>query len=133
MLSLFDYVFYRAYKLGEGRASAPLAYASMIVSVAQSLVLISTFSVVDFLVNASHPKVSIYITVIVLFYILNYFRYERNPWVDKMKKMWEHEDQNKKLIRGWLIVFCIALLVATPLTFAKMGFEYKHSVHENIR
>jgi uncharacterized BrkB/YihY/UPF0761 family membrane protein len=93
----------------------------------------SLLSIMYFFVNYSHPGISIYVIIILVFYTLNYYRYERIPWVDKMKEMWEKEDQSRKLIRGWLIVFFIALLVSTPLTFAKIGFEYKHTVHEKLR
>lgn len=126
MLSFFDYVFYRAYKLGVGRAKSPLAYASMIVSVMQSLIIICLLSIIDFYTNYTHPDVWIYILVILTCYIINYYRYESNPWIDKMDEMWGGETENRKVTRGWLIVLLMAALVSAPLTFAKMGYKYKH-------
>ena len=44
--------------------------------------------------------------------------------------MWENEAKKQRGMRGWLIIFCMAILVATPLTLAKMGFENKHATQE---
>ncbi len=134
MLSLFDYIFYRAYKLGLGRSKAPIAYAAGIVSVSQFFALLTLFAFLKSFFGFSElPNNFIYVVLVVLFLGLNWYRYERNPRLDEMNKRWGDEEQNKKLIRGWVIVFCIAFLVITPFIIAKRDFESRHSVvHQSV-
>ena len=127
IIGIFDYIFYRAYEFGKGRTTVPITYASGIVSIIQSLLFISIISIIDFIRDYSTPAIFIYAVVIALFLALNYYKYEKNPRVDEMSERWVHEGQMNKLVKGWLIVFGIAVLVATPLLIAKIGFDYRHS------
>jgi hypothetical protein len=127
MLSFFDYIFYRAYKLGIGRSKAPMSYAVGIVVASQFFSMLMVFAIAKSVFGFSYlPDKVVYIGLAVFFITINWYRYERNPRLDEMNEKWGGEEDNKKLVKGWLIVICIAFLVVTPLYIAKKDYDSRH-------
>ena len=133
MQLLFDYIFYRAYKASIGKSDVPLTYASAIVSVSQFFVLFSLFAIVNYFFIVPELNIFWFGLIFVIIFAANWHRYERNPSIDKMTKRWGAEHQTKKLLKGWLIVFCIAFFIIAPFVIAKKNFESRHPIHQKVR
>jgi hypothetical protein len=119
MMDLFDYIYYRWFRLYAKSDSDPDIYASVIVSAYQLLTVINLVLVASVLVGFNYPKVTYLYPFILFFYIINYYRYERGFDVSKLDDRWRREPKEQQL-RNWILM--IAYLMVTFFTPWIYGF-----------
>jgi uncharacterized membrane protein len=119
MMTLFDYIYYRWFKLYAKEDSDPDIYASGIVSAYQLLTIINLVLLSSILFGFEYPKVTYLYPLIMVFFVFNYFRYERGFDISKLDDQWRNEPKEKKQ-RNWVLL--IAYLVITFITPWIYGF-----------
>lgn len=119
MMALFDYIYYRWFKLYAKEDSDPDIYASGIVSVYQLFTIVNLVSFGCIIADIERPDVKYLIPVILFFFVINYFRYERDFDISKLDDRWRNEPKEKKQ-RNWVLM--IVYLVITFITPWIYGF-----------
>lgn len=119
-MTIFDYIYYRWFKLYAKEDSDPDIYASVIVSAYQVLTIINLVSLGLILAGFERPDVKYLIPIILLFFTINYFRYERNFDLSKLDDRWRNESKEKKK-RNWILL--IGYLVINFLIPWVYGFS----------
>lgn len=120
MIKLFDYIFYRWFRLYAKNDEDPKMSASVILSAYQLLTIINIVLFGSVFLGFEYPGEGYIYILIVLFYVINYFRYERNFDVSKLDEQWGSEPKNKKRLH---MVLMIAYLVITFVTPWVYGFS----------
>ena len=119
MMNIFDYIYYRWFRLYAKKDSDPDIYASGIVSAYQLLTIINLVLLSSVLFGFDYPKVTYLYPLIIVFFIINYFRYERNFDISELDERWKDEPKSKKQLH---LVLLIAYLVITFITPWIYGF-----------
>lgn len=96
MLNLFDYIYYRWFRLYAKEDSDPDIYASGIVSAYQLLTIINLVSFGCIIAGKERPGVKYLIPVILFIFVINYFRYERGFDISKLDDRWRNEPKKNK-------------------------------------
>ncbi len=117
---LFDYIFYRWFRLYAKKDDDPKMSASVIVSAYQLLTIINLVLLGSIIMGYEYPGEGYLYVLIVLFYAINYFRYERNFDVSELDERWRDEPESKKQLR---LVLLIAYLIGTFITPWIYGFS----------
>jgi hypothetical protein len=74
MITLFDYIYYRWFRLYAKEDSDPDVYASGIVSVYQLFTVVNLVSFGCIISGIERPGVKYLIPVILFFFVINYFK-----------------------------------------------------------
>ena len=119
MITLFDYVFYRWFRLYAKKDDDPKMSASVIVSAYQLLTIINLVLLGSVIMGYEYPGEGYLYFLIVFFYAINYFRYERNFDVSELDERWGDEPESKKQLR---LILLISYLVVTFITPWVYGF-----------
>jgi hypothetical protein len=119
MITVFDYIFYRWFRLYAKKDDDPKMSASVIVSAYQLLTVINLVLLGSIILGYEYPGESYLYFLIILFYVINYFRYERGFDISELDARWGDEPENKKRV---YLVLVIAYLIVTFLTPWIYGF-----------
>ena len=113
---LFDYIFYRTYVFYLNRHdNTPVTYGSIVVSLVQTFCIIDTAIVIQWFVPFETPSKIYWGILMVLALVYNWFKYERNPYLDEMKARWDNEPEKERSEHGTLLVIALVSLVLFPI------------------
>ena len=109
MMIIFDYIFYRWFKLYKDRYEDADDYASLMVGAFQILFLINVISFGSTFLGLKRPHERYILVAFIVIFIINYLRYERNFNIEKLEKRWA--GQSSKLVRLHWILMIVFLIV----------------------
>gem|GEM_PF-1949106 len=120
-MNLFDYLFYRvtAFYKRRGNSSA-VSFASSAVTVLQCFLIIDLLVLIRCLYEYSIPNNFNKFWALPFILILgatNWYRYERSPRYQELRKTWKDEDLSQKRKRGRLIVLFIIAMLIIPVLY----------------
>lgn len=113
-MTFFDYIFYRWFRLYAKRDDDPRMSASVIVSAYQLLTIINLVLLGSIVFGYEYPGEGYIYILIVIFYVINYFRYERNFDLATLDDRWGNEPKNKKRLHLFLIISYLVITFVTP-------------------
>lgn len=117
MLKLIDYIFYRIYSLYKKQGSdVTHVYASGLLSLLQFMTVVSILFLINIFIGFSLPSKWGFAPLLIIFMILNWYRYERNFDIEEFAAQWKDEDSSEKKKKGWLIIVYFAIVVLFPVT-----------------
>jgi hypothetical protein len=118
IVRLFDYVFYRVYKVYAGRKNVLAdSFASSLLSLIQFLTLFDVMFAVKMFWDFNIPDKGYFIPVIVLIVALNWYRYERDFDAEKYENRRKDEEPIKRKRNGWLIALYLIWSFLFPVTY----------------
>ncbi len=131
LIRAFDYIYYRVYHIYKfkWKDNNPGAYATSLVTLLQSLLVV----VIPVLIYSAINGVEIglgkiyYIGVFLVFFVFNYFRYNKVTNYENLAKKWNEEEKFKRRNKGILIV---VFIVITLLMFFAL-ITYLGKIHRN--
>ncbi|WOK09797.1 hypothetical protein RT717_02415 [Imperialibacter roseus] len=116
-MKLFDYVFYRWFKLYAKSDNDPHLSASLIVTAYQVLTIINIVTFGCVAGGLEVPGNQYAYLLIIVFFVLNYLRYERNFDVRILEAYWCNEPAHRRKIRGWILYSYLAVMFLAPWTY----------------
>lgn len=116
MNKLFEYIFYRVYKLYQRRDSSPEIYASGVLSVMQFFTLLSLLAIVRMIFDFPIPSKYFIIPVLIALIAINWYKFEYRLDFEKLDNQWGNEDIILKRKRGWLILGYLIFCIVFPIT-----------------
>ena len=117
MISKFDYIFYRIYKVYIGQGSSIThTYAAGLVSLLQFFTILSLVGVFSLILEFEVFNEYQSIFIIVPLMIFNWYRYERDFDIEKYESRWGNELVSERRKKGWLIVLWFVVAVLVPVS-----------------
>ena len=102
VLSLFDYTYYRTYKFFKERGDNISEFsATLVLSLMQFLIVIDIMFIVKIVHDYPIPNKFVFLPLLVVIGIINWYRYERNLDIEKLEHQWKGEDEKKN--KEWLV------------------------------
>ncbi len=118
-LTLFDYIFYRAHSYFKGRGdNVSGASSSAILSLMQFLTILDVMTLVKIVHDYSFPSTKFaFLPLALLIGVINWYRYERNFEIEKLKSKWKDESPKRKERNGWAIVLYLLGSAMFPVLY----------------
>jgi hypothetical protein len=116
-MKLFDYIYYRWFRIYAKADSQPDLYASGIVTAYQTLTIINLVSITWVIQGYDPPSHKYIYPLTIFFFITNYFRYERGFDIAKLDEMWMTEPTDKKKLRFIFLVGYLCVVFFVPIIY----------------
>jgi hypothetical protein len=115
VLSLFDYTYYRTYNFFRERGDNISEFsATLVLSLMQFLIVIDIIFITKMVHDYRIPNKFVFLPLLVVIGIINWYRYERNLDIEKFAYQWKDEDERKKVRNGWFIGLCLLISFLIP-------------------
>lgn len=130
MLKIFDYIFYRVcFFYRKKKDLSPETTGWILNSILQSFTLLDLFLLIRIIYEYPIPKNFNKIWVlplIALFFVLNWFRYEKRITYNELYKKWNDEEKRQKRKKGTLIVLYCIISILIPILYGLI----RHNIME---
>lgn len=125
LMTTFDYIFYRVYKLYIGQGSSVThTYASGLVSILQFFTILFAVVILSLILefDVFNKYQSLFIVIPLMIY--NWYRYERDFDIKQYEERWGDEPKEERRKKGWLIVlwFAVAILIPVGIGILRHNF-----------
>lgn len=114
-MKMFDYIFYRVYRVYKKRDSSPEIYATNVLAVMQFFFLLSLMATIRLFVSFPTPGIVYILPGLALIIALNWYKYGFNIDVKKLDAQWKDEDRARQKRRGWLLVISLITFILFPI------------------
>lgn len=116
-MKLFDYIYYRWFRIYAKADSQPDLYASGIVTAYQTLTIINLVTITWVIQGYDPPSHKYIYPLTIFFFIINYFRYERGFDISKLDELWMAEPTDKKQLRFIFLVGYLCVVFFAPIIY----------------
>ena len=124
---VFDYVYYRLYKLFKFLkygSDADLT-ASYALSTIQCFLIMNFVFFIQILWPFEIPSKWYVLPIVVFLIIFNWYRYEKKFDITDFELKWKNENKSIKLMRGWITAILSIILILYPLVYGYLA----HNLH----
>jgi hypothetical protein len=124
--TLFDYIFYRIYKLFKEKGdNAPETKGTLILSMIQFLTFLDIVVFVRIIYPFSLPDKLYIVPLVALPGVINWLRYERNFDIGQLDVKWKDEEPEKKIRNGWIIGIYLVVSFLIPAVHGYLEHNMK--------
>lgn len=113
MVSLFDYIYFRWFKVYSGHDKDPDIYATLMLTVYETLTIVNLVSIGSKTFNIDRPDGLFLIPLTFILGVLNYLHYKKIEF-STFEERWKEESDNTKRVRFFLLVFYLVAVFTAP-------------------
>ena len=114
-MRIFDYIYYRWFRVYAKNDTDPSIYASAMVATYQMLTAINLILLGSIVFHFNRPDYRIIILPLAVILIgINWYRYEHEFDVKKLEFQWKNETNNKKRLPFFLLIGYLVITFSIP-------------------
>lgn len=117
MIKLSDYIFFRLYRFYYRMKNSPDGYimAAGVLSLIQFLTFINVMFIVRAFYKFEVPRSEIFIPLIIIIMIFNWFRYEKDFDIKELERLWSNVEKKKRIIHDTFIGIYLFVSALIPI------------------